>query len=404
MLGWEFPPFVTGGLGIACQGLCEGLAALDVEVLFVVPRSRGRALRHGARVLGCNELAREPEPVLACTGRVAVLGIESALEPYQRPREYERGARARFTGAYGNGLFEEVERYADVVTELVGSEPFDVVHAHDWMTFAAARRVRERTGRPLVCHVHACERDRSGDAGDERIRAAEAAGLRAAARVVCVSRFTARRVREDYGVPAEKLRVVHNAVRPAERCERAPRRDTRARCTVLFLGRVTAQKGPRYFLEAAREVVAADPAVRFVLGGTGDLLPEMVEYAAALGLGRHVRFTGRLSQEEVEEVYADADLFVLSSVSEPFGLTPLEALSRAVPVIVSRQSGVAEVLASCPKYDYWDTAGLASQVLTLARDPSLRRQLAEAGRLEIDGMRWERRAQALLDVYRELCA
>lgn len=410
MLGWEFPPCVTGGLGVACRGITEGLASHDVRVLFVVPRSGGAPERHGARVIGCDQLvgasATAVEARPTGRGKLDVLGVSSPLRPYMGAGEYARESSwedtGGFQGGYGPSLFAEVERYADVVSELALGETFDLIHAHDWMTFPAAQRIRERTGKPLVCHVHACERDRSDSFPDERILELERAGFAGADLVVCVSRYTATRVHAEYGIPREKLRVVHNAIDPRSTNGTAPRYRGERGPLVLFLGRVTAQKGPRYFLEAASRIVAEDPSVRFVMGGTGDQLPAMVEHAAELGLGRNVHFTGYLSDEQVDEIYAETDVFVLSSVSEPFGLTPLEALSRKVPVVISRQSGVAEVLSSCPKYDYWDTEDLADKVLTLLRSPALRRQLAEAGQLELENLRWERRAAALLEVYREL--
>lgn len=420
MLGWEFPPFVTGGLGAACRGITEGLAEVGVDVLFVVPRSSGEAERHGASVVGCNERAGEPVAEAAQPAgprRVDVLGVSSSLRPYLRPGQ--RSARAAspapaFTGGYGQDLFGEVERYADVVATLAAERDFDLIHAHDWMTFAAGRSLRERTRRPLVCHVHALERDRAGEDPDPRILAAEASGLHHADRVVCVSRYTADRLRADYDVPEDRLRVVHNAIR----CDAAavrPGRPHRRRasgtartarggsgCTVLFLGRVTAQKGPGTFLDAAAMVLRENPDVRFIVAGTGDQLPAMVEQAAELGLAREVRFTGFVDEEELEVIWSRVDLFVLSSVSEPFGLTPLEALAHGVPAIVTLQSGVSEVLTSAPKYDCRDTRALADKILTLSRNPSLRRQLASAGRLELEDMRWERRAASLLGIYREL--
>ena len=428
MLGWEYPPLVTGGLGPACRGITRGLVQAGAEVLFVVPRAGGSRREGALEVRDLNERLRRASgaPVHAGAApsspsppssqgpapqrrsrKLGVLGIDSPLRPYLRPAEYapERTPTEEpgpgFRGGYGPDLFGEVERYAEVVAEDVRGEAFDIVHAHDWMTFPAAERIAAERGCPLVCHVHASEFDRSAAGPDARIVAIERSGLEAATRVVCVSRYLGERLVEHYDLEAGKLRVVHNA--PAHEAPLSPkgaRRDGPP--TVLFLGRITAQKGPRYFLDAARVVAASDPHVRFVMSGTGDLLPDMIEYAAALGLGQTVHFTGYLSDEEVEEVFAQADVFVLSSVSEPFGLTPLEALARDVPVIVSRQSGVSEVLSSCPKYDHWDTADLADKMRTLLANPALRRQLAKAGQLEVDAMHWDRRADELLTVYGEL--
>ena len=263
-----------------------------------------------------------------------------------------------------------------------------------------------------MCHVHASETDRGGAHADERIRAIEQHGLDAADRVVCVSRFTARGLRRDYRVDPRKLRVVHNAVaapgadRPSAPRDSGEPGDERAdaRPLVLFLGRVTRQKGPEYFLQAAARVVAVEPRVRFALSGDGDLLPAMVERAAELGLARHVHFTGFLGRADVERMYARADVYVMPSVSEPFGITSLEAMSADVPVVLSRQSGVTEVLQSSLKVDYWDVESLADRILALLRLPALRRQLIEDGREEMKRLRWTRSAGLLHGIYRELVA
>jgi len=305
-------------------------------------------------------------------------------------------------GGYGPDLFSEVARYAEAVAALAARERFDVVHAHDWMTFPAGVAAAQRSGRPLVLHVHASEFDRSGERADTRIRAIEGESLAAAARVVCVSRYTAELVRRHYGIAPERLRTVHNAVEQTAAAR--PRAERSRERLVLFLGRVTFQKGPEYFLEAAARVLRLEPDVRFVLCGAGDLLPRVVERAAELGIARRVRFTGFLEREAVERVFGMADVYVMPSVSEPFGIAPLEALSRDVPVIVSRQSGVSEVLKSALKVDYWDVGEMANKILALLRYPALRRALGDEGRAELGGLRWEDRGLRLRDIYAELVA
>jgi glycosyltransferase involved in cell wall biosynthesis len=354
-----------------------------------------------------------PQPALARTAeRSAPAPTSAACETWiaqWTESASEEGAltpqAARYValhGGYGPDLFAEVARYAEAVAALAARERFDVIHAHDWMTFPAGVAAAQRSGRPLVLHVHASEFDRSGERADTRIRAIEGESLAAAARVVCVSRYTAELVRRHYGIAPERLRTVHNAVeQPVIARPRAERSRERL---VLFLGRVTFQKGPEYFLEAAARVLRVEPDVRFVLCGAGDLLPRVVERAAELGIARRVRFTGFLEREAVERVFGMADVYVMPSVSEPFGIAPLEALSRDVPVIVSRQSGVAEVLKSALKVDYWDVAEMANKILALLRYPALRRALEDEGRAELGGLRWEDRGQRLRDIYAELVA
>jgi len=509
MLGWEFPPHITGGLATACLGLCEGLKAAGVEVTFVVPRAVGDEDARFARVVGANQVwierappapavaqpatlsdaphaarrsevrtptavkvrrepAREPirfvapEPVVAplsayfsaeqyeqwlsalselhdlavqqareqreqealarealsepeVLDAAAVESLESegadseptrdaqaaAATPARAPWE-PRHERYEFRGDYGADLFAEVERYARCVDQLSASEHFDLVHAHDWMTFPAGALAARRLGVPLVVHVHACEYDRSGDNVDERIRRMEQAGVDSAARVVCVSHYTAGILRDRYGVDEARLRVVHNAVTRKEQRERLRAVKNFAEPIVLFLGRVTFQKGPDYFLEAAKRVVEVEPNVKFVMVGAGDMLPKMVERAARMGLARHVHFTGFLKGPDVERIYSMADVYVMPSVSEPFGISPLEALALDTPVIVSRQSGVAEVLSNALKADFWDVEEIANKILALLRYPALREHVLAAGGDEVRAMSWTDRGKRLRDVYAEL--
>ena len=429
MLGWEFPPHISGGLGVACQGIVEGLGANGVEVLFVVPRlfgdedPRGAALRSagdvplppggGARLRSASELP----------GRLQLAYVDSALRPYQsrpayaaRLRGLRRGAprptaedvhpaasASPLQGGYGPSLASEVQRYAEAVAELARAEAFDVIHAHDWMTFPAGFLARRVSGRPLLCHVHSSEWDRSGADADGGIAAIEQAALDHADQVVCVSHFTRGVLAANYRLDVSRTRVVHNALsRFHARAHRRLRPGLPP--TVLFLGRLTRQKGPGFFLSAAARIARRRPEVRFVVSGDGDLRDTLVERAASLGLSRNVFFTGFLAAEDVERAYAEADVYVMPSESEPFGLAPLEALALDTPVIVSRQSGVAEALDSSPKVDYGDVEDLAAKVLTLLDRPALRRALVRAGQAELTELRWERSAARIRELYEELVA
>lgn len=395
MLGWEFPPSISGGLGTACHGLVRGLAGRGVEVTFVLPRAPG-ASPSFVELVGC-----EGEPV-----GVETVPLASALRPYQSAREYAaaRCGEGAEGGAYGGDLMAEVERYARAATALGSGRSFDLVHAHDWMTWPAGLALRAASGRPLVCHLHASEVDRAGPSGDPRIHAIEQSGFDGADRVVCVSRYTADVVRRHYAVDEGKLTVVHNAVERSDPLARSEHRRCFRDPVVLFLGRVTFQKGPGYFLEAAARVLAVEPRVKFVVCGDGDLWPAVVEHAAELGIARAVHFTGFLRGEDVRRAYALADVYVMPSVSEPFGIAPLEALAQDVPVLVSRQSGVREVLRSGLAFDYWDVDDLTRKILALLRNPRLRRRLAGRGRAELAGLRWDDRARSMIEVYDEVLA
>lgn len=386
MLGWEYPPHIAGGLGTACLALTRALALEGHALLFVVPQRYGDEDDAHLDLRGASDVSGVRRP-----GRSRTRRVPSELTPYARPEPADAPSAAGVRPArpYGPDLFAQVERYGDAVERIAAEEPADLVHAHDWMTFDAGRRAARVLACPLVLHVHSLEPDRAPRGPDPRITAAEQAGLNAADAVVCVSRFTAERVRRYYRVAPGRLCVVHNGLPdlgPSRPRSRAQRRFQEP--LVLFLGRVTAQKGPEVLLEAARRVATEMPAVKFVVAGDGDMLRPMVERAAALGLARHVAFTGFLKPADVERAYAEADLFVLPSLAEPFGLTALEAAARGVPVVLSRQSGAAEVLPSARCVDWWDVEALAREILTLLRRPSLRARLARAQRREALARTW----------------
>ncbi len=398
MLGWEFPPHIAGGLGTACHGLARALAAGGVEVLFVLPRALGDEDAGGVEIVGADTAA------VSDADLPELLPVDAALQPYTTAAAYAPAAAVAEAppvprGRYGGDLFAEVARYARRVEELARTREFDVVHAHDWMSFPAGIAAARAAGVPLLVHVHSCEHDRSGPGADPRIVAIEQEGLDAADAVVCVSRYTAERLRTHYRTREPALRVVHNAAPP-----HAGRGDD-ARVVedpvVLFLGRVTYQKGPGYFLEAAARVAAALPRAKFVIAGSGDLLPSTVERVAALGLARRVHFTGFLRGDDVSRAFDAADVYVMPSVSEPFGISPLEAVARGVPVIVSRQSGVAEVLPSALRADFWDVEDLADKILSVLRRPALGRTLAAGARREARELSWSRAARAVSALYEE---
>ena len=423
MLGWEFPPHISGGLGTACRGIANGLAERAANVVFVAPRLFGDEEESRLHLVAAGDvplpLSEPAASIEELPERLQLAFLESPLRPYQTEGAYARslarlrgdtarGTRASgttqpFEGGYGPNLAAEVERYAHAVAELARREEVDVIHAHDWMTFPAGLLARRVTGAPFIAHVHSTEFDRAGDGADPAISAFEGTGLTRADRVICVSQLTRDVVVSRYGVDPNRARVVHNAVTQREaRARRDVQADTPP--TVLFLGRLTHQKGAEFFLRAAALVSKRRPDVRFVVGGDGDLRDELVERTVQLGLSRCVFFTGFLDADEVERAYAGADLYVMPSVSEPFGIAPLEALAMDVPVIVSSSSGVAEALPSCPKIDYGDVDDLAAKVLTLIERPELREALVRAGREEIARLRWDRAAEQIEDVYDELLA
>ena len=402
MFGWEFPPAISGGLGTACFGMTKALAQRGHRITFVIP------------VLPEPGRPSHVELIAACAfagaagggppSGVAVRPVESPLRPYMTPHDYGRlqGSLLAIPGPYGPDLFSEIERYAQAAGLIARRAAFDVIHAHDWLTVPAALRARSVSGRPVVLHVHALEFDRSGAAADARIVAIERQGLQEADLVIAVSRYTKRTIVERYGVDPGKIRVVHNAVSRSEAARAAGGPRPFGGKIVLFLGRITHQKGPGVFVEAAAKVLRVLPDVTFVMAGSGDLLPQMIERVAELGLGGRFLFTGFLRGEEVERMYAASDLYVMPSVSEPFGIAPLEAMRADVPVILSRQSGVAEVLHHALQVDFRDADELAGKICAVLTYEALAREMVECSREEIETITWDRAAGQIEEVYEQV--
>jgi glycosyltransferase involved in cell wall biosynthesis len=430
MFGWEFPPHISGGLGTACFGMTQALARAGAEIIFVLPRAdRGGAndflrLASASGALINEEMALRMDEAAQNAWRESIrfLSVDSPIFPYLTPESYaqsvewlrqqgetyrRRQSGRSFTyelsGGYGPDLMGEVRRYSRLAAAIALRESFDVIHVHDWMTYPAGMLVKALTGKPLVAHIHATEFDRSGENINEQVAGMERAGLMSADRVVAVSHLTRKTVVERYGVPAQKVSVVHNAVarHEVERRYVVPPR-IRHEKRVLFLGRVTFQKGPEYFMESARLVLRKMPNVRFFMAGSGDMLPMLIRRAGQLRIGNRFHFAGFLRGEEVDRMFALSDLYVMPSVSEPFGITPLEAMLYDVPVLLSRQSGVSEVLKHALKADFWDTRDMADKICAVLRYPCLAAELVKNCRQEMKSIRWENVAVQLMAIYRDV--
>jgi glycosyltransferase involved in cell wall biosynthesis len=399
MLGWEFPPYFAGGVGVVCEALTRSLARRGHAITYLMPWTPPTHGGGGLELVG-------PGASAAPAG-LDVLPIPARLHSYAsdaRPSVRIPG-EPRPPAAlplYGPDLLGEVERFAEraVAVAKARSEAPDLIHAHDWTTFPAGIALRRALDRPLVAHVHITEFDKSGGRhADPRIYEIERAGMQAADRVVAVSRRVAAICSERYGVDPARIRVVYNGVDTDPRP--APPQHLPGP-VVLFLGRVTLQKGPDWFVEAARRVVDVEPDARFVLAGTGDLLPRVIERAAELGLAGRFLFPGFVNRERASQLFALADVFVMPSVSEPFGIVPLEAMDRGVPVIVSRQSGSSELIRNALKVDFWDVEDLASKIVSVLRYRALSEHLEEAGREEAGQLDWDWVAERTEAVYREV--
>ncbi len=427
MLGWEFPPFISGGLGTACYGLTKAMDQLNVEVIFCLPKMvEGKDATH-VKLVGLDSqiLSFQSKELKNVTFR----SINSSLLPYSTPDTYRKqleetikqNRREHFITSetlassealkhlssgtdYHGDMYNEVYRYAAVSAKLAQSEQFDVVHAHDWMTYPAGMAVAAMSGKPLIVHMHSTEFDRSGEHVNQMIYDIEREGMHAADKVITVSNFTKSIIISKYGIDESKVEVVHNAVERNGNNGHLTLGETgieKDEKIVLFLGRITMQKGPEYFLHAAKKVLDVMDNVKFVMAGSGDLMHRAVEMAAELGIGQKVLFTGFLHGEDVHKIYKMADLFVMPSVSEPFGIVPLEALGNDVPVIISKQSGVSEVLTHALKVDFWDTTEIANKIVAVLKYPSLGMTLRNYGNFEVRKLRWRNSAEKCLRIYEE---
>jgi glycogen synthase len=413
MFGWEFPPRMSGGLGTACYGITAALAGLGHRITFVMPQDGEAGTAPFLDLVSASGVPvtdNDREVGMETLLQSMLRPLPSLLHPYLNPGHYHTlylSEQKRFpetTSVYGPDLIAEVLRYGRAGGVLARTLSFDVIHAHDWMTVPAALIARRVSGRPLVLHIHSLEYDRSGEGANEEIRSIEREGLERADRIIAVSHRTRRMIVEHYAIPPEKISVVYNAVsqQEAQQIYRTGKWETPGKQkVVLFLGRITFQKGPDYFVEAAAQVLRVLPDVTFVMAGAGDMMGRMVERVGELGIGERFHFTGFLQGEEIERIFSLSDLYVMPSVSEPFGISPLEAMMYDVPVLLSRQSGVSEILKHALKIDFWDVREIASKIIAVLTYPVMAGEMAEKARQELRKIRWETAAERIEAIYRE---
>lgn len=478
MLGWEFPPFIAGGLGTACYGLTKALDRLGHEVVFILPKPVDRSQASHIRLLSPEAIRALPPdaPVLrggvgtavaAAPGSTAAAGQFVGADSYTMPGfahttfhalpasfsspypefrsagapaaaaaapkpgtpaigpdglpllgpdgaplvwpegvdpQVIHAAAASVGGGAGAGyegdMVDNAERYARLVVALGRHERFDVIHAHDWMTFPAGLWIARATGKPLVVHVHSTEFDRAGDNPNQRVYDIERRGMHGAMKIIAVSELTKSICVRRYGIDPAKVSVVYNGIENEGSAANAGADRIEARDKiVLFLGRITMQKGPEYFVRAAKRVLEKVPNTKFIMAGSGDMYTRSIEEAAALGIGHRFSFTGFLRGRQVDDVFRMADCYVMPSVSEPFGIAPLEAMRNDTPVIISKQSGVSEVLTHALKVDFWDIDDMANKIVAVLRHPPLSQTLREHGAFELRKLTWDGAAAKCVQVY-----
>ncbi len=418
MFGWEFPPHISGGLGTACYGLTKGLAYHDVEVLFVVPSASGEEDESAVKIINASDVAIDTvsRSVDEFLGKVKFVHIGTNMIPYVDPQDFTQvveeerkrqiksfrvqyGQKYKFSGKYGINLMEEVARYAMVGATIALQHDFDVIHAHDWLTYMAGIAAKQLTGKPLVVHVHATSYDRASDDNiDTRVLELERKGMQEADKVIAVSELTRNIVINKYGIDPKKVVAVHNAVDFSGREDIKVERNVNDK-VVTFLGRITYQKGPEYFIEAAAKVLKRTNNVRFVMAGSGDMLNRCIRHVARLGISDRFHFTGFLRGKEVQKMFALSDVYVMPSISEPFGISPLEAMQTHVPSVISHQSGCAEILDYALKVDFWDVDAMSDAIYGLLNYPAIANLAARCGYKEVNSLKWNNAAAKVKAVY-----
>ncbi|MDD3190985.1 MAG: glycosyltransferase family 4 protein [Candidatus Pacebacteria bacterium] len=391
MFGWEFPPFNSGGLGTACYGITKALSEKGVEVNFVLPKST-KVSEDFVNIISAN------------LPQTKITLVDSLLTSYMTNETYWSVFRStKSRGFYSSNLVGEVERYAAIAQDIAAEVDHDIIHCHDWMTLAAGEEARKISGKPLVSHIHSTESDRSGGQGmNQVISKIEREGIRSADRVIAVSKFTKNKIVSSYDIEKEKIDVVYNGINKSDFENNLDATNPFGKKIVLFLGRLTLHKGADYFLRSAKKVLEKNKDVVFIVSGGGDMERKVIELSCQLGIGDKVLFTGFLRDQQLQKIYKMADLYVMPSVSEPFGITPLEALASGTPVMISKQSGVSEVLHHCLKVDFWNTDEMANQILAVLENQELEDCLMQNGNREIDGLNWGRAADKILGIYKSL--
>ena len=412
MFGWEFPPHILGGLGTASYGLTKGMFENgDMDITFVIPKPWGDEERGFARIVGANAV---PVAWRDVSWDYVQSRIGNVMDPqlYFDLRDHiyadfnymgtnDLGC-IEFSGRYPDNLLEEINNYSIMAGVIARTVPFDVIHSHDWLTYPAGIHAKQVTGKPLVIHVHATDFDRSRGNVNPTVFAIEKDGMNNADHIITVSNLTRQTVIEKYGINPEKVTTVHNAVEPLSEEIRSIKMNKGKDKIVTFLGRITMQKGPEYFVEAASRVLQKTQNVRFVMAGSGDMMEKMIRLAADRDIADRFHFTGFLKGRQVYEMLAASDVYIMPSVSEPFGISPLEAMQMGVPSIISKQSGCAEILENVIKIDYWDINAMADSIYSIIKYPALYNHLRDRGLAEIDTIQWKKAGAKVIDIYHKV--
>ncbi len=412
MFGWEFPPHILGGLGTASYGLTQGMWQCgDMDITFVIPKPYGDEDRHFANIIGASQVPVawrdvSRDYVEQRIGAVMNPDLYFALRDhiyadFNYMRTNDLGC-IEFSGKYPDNLLEEINNYSIMAGVVARTIECDIIHSHDWLTYPAGIHAKQVTGKPLVIHVHATDFDRSRGNVNPTVFNIELDGMHNADHIITVSDLTRRTVIEKYGIDPAKVTTVHNAVTPLSPELLDIKVNKPKEKIVTFLGRITMQKGPEYFVEAAAKVLKLDKNVRFVMAGSGDMMEKMINLAAERGIADRFHFPGFQKGRQVYETFAASDVYIMPSVSEPFGISPLEAMQMGVPSIISKQSGCAEILSNVIKTDYWDIDAMADAIYSIITYPAMYNQLKEDGLKEVNQITWDKAGQKVINIYKQV--
>jgi glycosyltransferase involved in cell wall biosynthesis len=419
MFGWEFPPHISGGLGTASYGLTKGMATMDnLEVIFVVPKAWGDEDQSMVRLIGANKIPVAYKKIYykGTRSKIEKIEVSSKIVPYTDPEDFWKKVSSEitgrklfiqinnkgmvdFSGRYDQNLLDEIYKYSIVASVIAEENDFDIIHAHDWLAYPAGIAAMEVSGKPLVIHVHATDFDRSGGNVNPDVYRIEKSGMDAASKIITVSNLTRDIVINKYNIDPDKVETVYNAVEHIDLSEKTVVNKGFDEKVVTFLGRITLQKGPEYFIEAAYKVLKVMHNVRFVMAGSGDMMERMMRRAASLRITDRFHFTGFLRGMDVYTLLEMSDVYIMPSVSEPFGISPLEAMQSNVPVIISKQSGVAEILTHAVKIDFWDIDAMADAIYGILNYPALASMFIKNGKEEVVKLKWDNSARHVRDIY-----
>ncbi len=398
MFGWEFPPYNSGGLGVACEGLTKALSASGVDLTFVLP------FRVPVSASWC-KFAFADEPG---TEIISDTLIQSMFAGYSSLTVHDtRHTLTSLPVSMKGSLYERVMQYGKAASHISKKNNHSIIHAHDWLTYPAGIAAQKVSGKPFLAHVHATEFDRgNGESVNRKIYDIEREGFRSAQKVLAVSKRTRQKIIERYGISGDKVEVVYNGIDFANRDfgveKNLSKLKSEGYSVVLFVGRITFQKGPDYFVRMAQKVLDYEPKTIFIVSGSGDMESQMIQMVAERGLSSKFIFCGFLRGDDLSRIYAAADMFVMPSVSEPFGLVPLEAMISKVPVLVSKESGVSEILNTALKSHFWDIDDMTDKVVAVLRNAKLKNHLSESGNKEVKNIHWKKAVERLVSVYNSL--